>query len=232
MMLREPRIAAVALGSVQTGTSPVAEVQRRVAAIVLAGGMSSRMSEAGSTAQSKVLLSWDGRPIIQVIVDRLKRMRLDDIVVVTGHQATQVKTKLADEPVRIVHNANYRKGEMLSSLQTGLQALGPEFAACLIVLGDQPQLDNRVIFELLGAYAEGKGRIVAPSYRKRRGHPIVIDRVFWQEILDLPDGGAPRDVINAHDDEIHYVMVDTDSVLRDIDTPDDYDQERRRAGLV
>jgi molybdenum cofactor cytidylyltransferase len=120
---------------------------------------------------------------------------------------------------------------MLSSLQTGLRALGPEFSAAMIVLGDQPQLDNRIVGELLSAYAEGKGRIVAPSYRQRRGHPILIDRSLWSEILDLPSNGAARDVINKHAADTYYVNVSTDSILRDIDTPDDYQQERRRAGL-
>ncbi|MCC7449568.1 MAG: putative selenium-dependent hydroxylase accessory protein YqeC [Anaerolineae bacterium] len=224
MILREQRVGAVALGAVQ-GDPPVNEVQRRVAAIVLAGGLSSRMG------QSKVLLPWDGRPVIRVIVDRLKRLRLDDIVVVTGHLAKQVGAALDQEPVRLAHNKRYRAGEMLSSLQTGLQALGPEISACLIVLGDQPQIDNRIVHEVLNAYAEGKGTIVAPSYHHRRGHPILIDRQYWQELLDLPDGSAPRDVINTHADATHYVEVDTDSVLRDMDTPEDYQQERRRAGL-
>jgi molybdenum cofactor cytidylyltransferase len=224
LMLLEPRIQGVALSAVQA-RSPVMEVQRRVAAIVLAGGLSRRMG------QSKVLMEWDRRPIIQVIADRLKRLRLDDVVVVTGHMATQVHAVLASEPVRVVHNDNYRDGEMLSSLQTGLRAMGDEISACLIVLGDQPQLDNKVIQELMSAYAEGQGRIVAPSYRQRRGHPILIDRAYWSELLDLPAGGVPRDVINAHADEIYYVNVDNDSVLRDIDTPDDYQQERKRAGL-
>ncbi len=225
MILREPRVNGVAIGSVQAD-SPIMEVQRRVGAIILAGGLSKRMG------QSKVLLPWDGgRPIIQVIVDRLKRMRLDDTIVVTGHMARQVREALTHEPARIVYNPDYRSGEMLSSLQTGIRALGPEFSACLVVLGDQPQLDNRIITELLTAYAEGKGLIVAPSYRQRRGHPILIDRAFWPELLDLAPGGAPRDVINAHADATHYINVDTDSVLRDIDTPDDYQQERRRAGF-
>jgi molybdenum cofactor cytidylyltransferase len=224
MILNEPRIHSVTLGAVQS-KQPIMEVQRRVAAIVLAGGLSSRMG------QSKVLLPWDGRPIITAIVDRLKRMRLDDIVVVTGHLAPQVKAAIVNEPVRTTHNDDYQDGEMLSSLQAGLRALGPEHSACLIVLGDQPQLDNRIVNEIMTAYAEGKGKIVAPSYRQRRGHPILIDRAYWQELLDLPSGAAPRDVINAHTDSIHYINVNTDSVLRDIDTPDDYQQERRRAGL-
>jgi molybdenum cofactor cytidylyltransferase len=225
LILREPRVDAVALGSVQT-ENPVDEVQRRVAAIVLAAGLSSRMGK------SKVLLPWDGRPIIRVIVDRLKRMRLDDIVVVTGHLARDVGKALADEPIRLIHNKDYRTGEMLSSLQAGLRELPPEISACLIVLGDQPQIDGKIVGDVLTAYAEGKGTIVAPSYRRRRGHPILIDRMYWQELLNLPAGGAPRDVINAHAEAIHYINVDTDSVLKDVDTPDDYEQARRGAGLA
>ncbi|HVO42767.1 MAG TPA: selenium cofactor biosynthesis protein YqeC [Aggregatilineales bacterium] len=224
LMLREPRIQAVAVGMVQNAV-PVVELQRRVAAIVLAGGLSSRMG------QSKVLLPWDGRPIIQVILDRLKRSRLDDIVVVTGHLADQVRAAVVNEPARIAHNPGYREGDMLSSLQAGLRALRPEISACLIVLGDQPQIDPRVISEVLTAYAEGRGSIVAPSYQKRRGHPILIDRLYWPELLDLPPGAAPRDVINAHAEAVGYVNVSTDSILRDIDTPQEYRQERRRAGL-
>ena len=82
------------------------------------------------------------------------------------------------------------------------------------------------------AYAEGKGEIVAPSYQMRRGHPILIDRRYWAEILALPDGGAPRDVINRYPDRAAFVNVDSDSVLRDVDTPEDYRDERGRAGLT
>jgi probable selenium-dependent hydroxylase accessory protein YqeC len=228
LALREPRLSAAAVGAMQDD-DPISELHRRVGAVVLAAGLSRRMNQPG---QSKVLLPWDGRPIIRVIVDRLKRMRLDDLVVVTGHLAARVRAALTDEPVRFSHNPAYKQGDMLSSLQTGLRTLGPEIAACLVVLGDQPQLDNRVVAELITTYAEGRGKIVAPSYQRRRGHPILIDRSFWGEILSLPEDGSPRDVINAHADQIAYVPVETDSVLRDIDTPDDYRQARRQAGLT
>lgn len=225
LILRQPRINGVALGSVQAET-PIDEVQRRVGAVVLAGGLSRRMG------QSKMLLNWDGRPVIRVIADRLKKMRLDDIVVVTGHMANQVRAALANEPVRTIHNPDYQDGEMLSSLQTGIRALGPEISACLVVLGDQPQLDGRIVMQVINAYAEGRGTIITPSYRQRRGHPILIDRIYWPELLDLPASGAPRDVINAHADAIAHINVDNDSILRDIDTPEDYQEERRRAGLT
>jgi len=98
-------------------------------------------------------------------------------------------------------------------------------------LGDQPSLQARTIHQVLTAYAEGQGEIVAPSYQMRRGHPILIDRRYWSEILALPAEGAPRDVIERHKDRIAYVNVHSDSILRDVDTPEAYRDERRRAGL-
>ncbi len=224
LILGSERVQSVVLGAVQR-VDPIYEVRRRVGAVVLAGGLSSRMG------QSKVLMPWDDRPIINVILERLRSARVDDTVVVTGHNAEKVRAAIAREGVRHAHNPDYEAGDMLSSLQTGLRALHPSITACLVVLGDQPQLETHVITDVLAAYAEGKGTIVAPSYHRRRGHPILIDRMYWPEILDLPAGSAPRDVINAHGDSTAYVDVDTDSVLRDIDTPDDYQRERRLAGL-
>ncbi len=225
LMLVSPRVSGVAIGSVQ-GDQPVFEVRKRVAAIVLAGGLSSRMG------QSKVLMDWDGRPIINAICDKLRRARVEQTIIVTGHKAAEVRAAVAKEGVTVVHNPNYAKGDMLSSMQTGLRALSPEISAALVCLGDQPQLDVRVAYDVITSYSEGRGLIVAPSYQMRRGHPLVLDRAIWPEILDLPPDAAPRDVINKHGDLTAYVSCKDDSILRDIDTPEDYERERRLAGLA
>lgn len=225
LMLRSPRITGVALGSARHDP-PVYEVQRSIGAVILAAGMSRRMG------QPKVLLPWtDGATIIEHIINQVLLARVDHISVVTGHMADRVAPLVERKGVQAVYNADYARGDMLSSLQAGLRALPEQAAAALVVLGDQPRIQSRIISQVMTAYAEGAGRIVAPSYRMRRGHPILIDRRYWPEILNLPADDAPRTVINAHADEIAYVTVDTDSVLRDVDTPDDYQQERWRAGL-
>ena len=224
LMLRSARIGRVALGSALL-RDPIHEVQRRVGAVVVAGGLSSRMGEL------KVLLPWDGRPVLTAIVQRLHTARLDSVLVVTGYRATQVDRVAAQAGALTAYNASYESGELLSSLQTGLRALGSELAACLLVLGDQPQLDLRVVSDLLTAYAEHSALIVVPHYQRRRGHPILIDRALWPELLALPPGSSPRDVLRAHDAETIYVNSATDSILRDIDTPEDYVRERRLAGL-
>jgi molybdenum cofactor cytidylyltransferase len=225
MALRSSRISAVALGSVR-GADPVIELQRAVGAIVLAGGQSSRMG------QPKVLLPWaNNQTIIEHIVTQLIRARVDHIAVVTGHYADRVKPLMKQMGVKVAHNRSHKTGEMLSSLKAGLRAMPDNVSAVLVVLGDQPRIQPKIIYQILAAYAEGKGSIIAPSFQMRRGHPILIDRRYWQEILKLPRKGAPRDVINKYQDQIHYITVDDDSVLRDVDTPADYFNERERAGL-
>lgn len=225
LILRSPRIQGVAIGAVR-GATPVFEVQRSVGAIVLAAGMSRRMG------QPKVLLPWTShRTIIEHILEQLLLAKVDHITVVTGHRAPEVQQKIERYGVDIVYNSAYDTGEMLSSVKAGLQAMPTHVSAALIVLGDQPRLQPKVIGQLTTAYAEGAGNIMAPSFQNRRGHPILIDRRYWPEILGLPDDGAPRDVLNVHTKETGYVIVDNDSVLKDVDTPTDYRDERRNAGL-
>lgn len=223
MILRSPRISGVAVGSARAA-DPISEVQRPIGAIVLAAGLSSRMG------QSKPLLSWTGgKAIIEHIIDQLTLARIDHITVVTGYRAEAVGALAKKRGAKVVFNRRYASGEMLSSLKAGLKAQPANIAAALVVLGDQPRIQPKIVGQVTMAYAEGKGDLIAPSYQMRRGHPILIDRRYWGEILTLPDDAAPRDVINQY--PVYHVNVDSDSVLRDVDTPDDYQQERSKAGL-
>ncbi|MBI1280266.1 MAG: putative selenium-dependent hydroxylase accessory protein YqeC [Anaerolineaceae bacterium] len=225
LILRSSRIHGVAMGSVRSG-EPIYEVQKHIGAVVLAAGMSRRMG------QPKVLLPWGGRrTILEHIIEQLSLARVPNIKVVTGHRAGEVRQVASRAGADVIHNDKYTTGEMLSSLKAGLRTMPEYISAALVVLGDQPRIQPKVISQVMMSYAEGTGDIVAPSYQMRRGHPILIDRRYWPEILDLPDDGSPREVIDRHKNRIAYVNVDTDSVLRDVDTPEDYRQERRLAGL-
>lgn len=225
LALQSNRIHGVAMGAVRSA-EPVHELQRSLGAIVLAGGESSRMG------RPKVLLPWEkNKTIIEHITEQLIRSRIDHIRVVTGYYADDVKALVKPLGAKAVHNRAHKTGEMLSSLKAGLRDMPDNVSAVLVVLGDQPRLQPKVIYQLLSAYSRGKGELLIPSYKMRRGHPILIGRKYWNEILDLRRNKVLRDVINAHSDEITYINVDTDSILRDVDTPEDYRQERKRAGL-
>ncbi len=225
LALRTKRLNSVVIGAARS-IQPVIEVQRPVGAIVLAAGMSTRMGE------SKVLLPWGAdKTIIEQIIHQLTAARLEHITVVTGHMAKEVKEKLKPLDIDVAYNRSYKSGEMLSSLKLGLRAL-PDYIACaMIILGDQPQIKSKVLYQILNTYAENTEQIIVPSYKMRRGHPILIGRRYWGDILNLPRDSSLRAFMNLHADHIRYVNVDDDSILRDVDTPQDYAQERWRAGL-
>lgn len=223
--LRTQRLHSVVIGS-DRGADPVYEVQRPVAAVIMAAGLSTRMG------QPKILMPWGDKPtMIEHIIQQLHAARLDAINVVVGHEARQVKDAIAPYGVNAVYNRSFKSGEMLSSLKVGLRALPDHIAAAMLVLGDQPQLQPKVLYQLLNTYAENTDQIIVPSYQMRRGHPIIIGRRHWGDIFNLPRNESPRTFMNAHADHIRYVNVDSDSILRDVDTPQDYAQERWRAGL-
>src|SRR5690606_26297027 len=146
-----------------------------------------------------------GRTIIEHILEQLLLARVDHVVVVTGNRSEEVAAKAEALGVDTVFNPDFAGAEMLSSLQAGLRAMPDHVSAALVVLGDQPSLQPRIVNQVLAAYAEGRGDIVAPSYQMRRGHPILIDRRYWRDLHNLPPDGAPRDIINAHADRIAYV---------------------------
>ncbi|GAB4478186.1 MAG: molybdenum cofactor cytidylyltransferase [Anaerolineae bacterium] len=215
-LLTDHRVNAVLIGAVHE-EPPVRERRQRIGAVVLAAGQSSRMGEP------KLLLPWrEGETIIRHVCRVIASCGLYEIVVVTGQWHEAIREQVGDLPVRPVYNPRYAEGEMLSSLQTGLSAIWRTSSACLVVLGDQPGVEAGVVRDLIRKYSEGCGRIVAPSYQNRRGHPMIIERSLWEEIMQLPEGAAPRDVIRAHEREICHHIVSTQTVLRDIDTPDDY----------
>jgi molybdenum cofactor cytidylyltransferase len=191
-----------------------------VAAIVLAAGQSRRMGEF------KQLLPLGPRRVVEWVVAALMDAGLAEIVVVTGHRRDEVEAAVAAYPVRFAFNPDYAGGEMLSSIQVGLRALGAEAEAAILALGDQPQLQIEAVKAILKAYRrEGGGHVYIPIYEGRRGHPICLPRSFWAGVLALPWTASLRDFLRERAGDVVEVPVTTASILRDMDTVEDYERE-------
>lgn len=192
----------------------------RVIAVVLAAGASRRMG------RPKQLLPWGETTVLGQTLANLGQSAVDEIVVVTGYEAQAVAAVAAQFNVTVVHNEAYDEGEMLSSLQTALAAIGERGQAVLVVLADQPMVGPQLIDSLLRAYAEGAGDLLAPAYRGRRGNPVLIGRRYFEELLALPRGKAPRHLLRRHRDSLRLIDVDSEAVLQDVDDPEDYERHR------
>ncbi len=191
-----------------------------IAAVVLAAGLSRRMG------RPKLTLPWGSTTVIGQVVSVLSQSGLDQILVVTGGAHDQIALALAGQPAELVFNPQYDLDDMAVSLQVGLAALDPPPDAVLVVLGDQPQIKIEVVRRLVEIYAESSCRLVIPSYQMRRGHPWLIDRSLFAEVLSIKLPETMRAFLHRNRDQIEYLEVDDNSVLRDLDTPEDYDRER------
>jgi len=187
-----------------------------ISAIILAAGASKRMG------QPKMLLPWGKLTVIEHVLTTFLNAGIEDIIVITGGARDLVEKATAQFPVRRIYNNDYANGEMLSSLQRGLRAMSPEVQATLVGLGDQPQVQESSIRSIHEAYQNSQTELVVPSFQMRRGHPWLVARPLWDELLRMNPPESPRDFLNRHADEIHYVEVDAPSILADLDTPDDY----------
>jgi molybdenum cofactor cytidylyltransferase len=192
----------------------------RVGAVILGAGMSRRMG------QPKLLLPWGETTVIGQIVRVLHGAGIRRPTLVTGAVRERVESALAGQAVELVENTAYASSEMLDSLRLGLAAQAQTIAAVLVVLGDQPAIEEGVVRQVVEAYQHSRARLVAPSYQHRRGHPWLVQRELWPEIGGLGSQATLRDFLNRHADEIAYVEVDSPGILKDIDTPQDYLRER------
>ncbi len=130
------------------------------------------------------------------------------------------------QAVEFVFNPDYADGEMLKSLQVGLKALDPSVEAALLVLGDQPQMQAATLRLVCAAFSETHARLVIPSYHLKRGHPWLIERSLWPDILNLRPPATLRHFLKTFEAHISYLVVDTPSILKDLDTPEDYAREK------
>lgn len=190
-----------------------------LATIVLAAGDSRRMG------RPKLLLPWGGTTVLGRVVSIYTQAGIPDLLVVTGGVRSlveeQVRVLAKEFPIRSVHNPGYRKGGMLSSIQTGLKALHLQTQGAIIGLGDQPQIRVETVKALCDAFLLKGKDLVVPTVGNRRGHPWLVSRSLWDEILALPSSATPRDFLNSHTDRVEYILGDP-SILLDLDTPDDY----------
>lgn len=194
-------------------------------AIILAAGKSTRMGT------QKLLLPWGDQTVLGHIIWTIQSTGIKDVTVITGGERDLVEAEVKLHGAKSIFNPNYDQGDMLSSIQAGMLVIPETARFCLLALGDNPQIEKQIVedlvfsINLVNHLSKRKYRIFMPSYKMRRGHPWLIANELQFEILKLKPPESMRDFFNRHSDDISYLEVDTDSILKDLDTPEDYKKE-------
>ena len=182
-----------------------------ISGVVLAAGTASRF---GGTKQLAIL---DGRPLVIHAVDALRDGGVDEIVVVTGHDAERVEAILPDD-VRVTRNPDYRSGQA-SSLGAGLHGVGAASEAAVVLLADQPGVLAPEIAAVVARFRTGRARIVRIRYRDAPG-PALLSREVYAEAGHLHGDVGARVLIASHPEWVDEVEIDRPAP-RDVDEPAD-----------
>ncbi|GAC1438594.1 MAG: molybdenum cofactor cytidylyltransferase [Chloroflexota bacterium] len=200
-----------------------------VGGIILAAGRGSRLGTI------KQLLPLGGRPLVAHVLLAAEASSWGSLVVVLGFEAEKVAAALPAGRARVVYNGRYAEGQS-TSLQEALQALGEDVEAALVLLGDQPGVSTAVIDAVVDAARRGWREtttgtagggtiyplVVIPTYGGQDGHPVLLHRALWPEVMALRGDQGARPVIRAHARSTLRLAVAEGPPPPDVDTAADY----------
>lgn len=190
----------------------------RFAAVVLAAGKSQRMG------RNKLLLRVAGRTILDRVLDAVKASNADETFVVLGHRPEELKHIVEAHGAKVIINPDYEEG-MTSSIKAGLRHVTAD--AAFVVLGDQLGLSAELLNTMSTLMeVDPEALIVSPVCDGKRGHPVLLRRALFDEILALREGQSLKDVVVRHETS-HRVVEGDHWCIMDVDTPEDFEKAAR-----
>jgi len=187
-----------------------------IAALILAAGDSSRMGKA------KQLLPWLKTTLLGNAIEVTNNSRIDKVFVVLGAEAHKIQESLSSDHCEVILNENWKEG-LGSSISAGISKilkLKDQFHAILVLLADQPFIDETYINSLVDHFQANDGKIIATRYGSKMGVPAIFDGSFFLALKGLK-GDVGASSLIKHNREICF-SVDPRKKATDLDTPEDY----------
>jgi CTP:molybdopterin cytidylyltransferase MocA len=172
----------------------------------------------------KQLLLIEGRPMLELVVAQANASKLDEVVVVLGAVADEIRPRVNFGRAGILINPDHNSG-MASSLKAGLNHLAPAVDRVVVMLGDQPHVRAPLLDELLELHMTSGLPAAALSFDGLLHPPVVLKRDLWADLMSLEGDVGCRAVIRARPELVAPLPVEGN--LRhpvDVDTPEDYAQ--------
>jgi molybdenum cofactor cytidylyltransferase len=194
----------------------------KIAAVVLAAGMSSRMGS------NKLLADINGKPLVRHAVEAALASAARPVIVVTGNEEEKTRKALSGLNVSFVANPDFAKG-LSTSLKTGIAAVPPDRDGAMIILGDMPGISGALIDKLIAAFDPAEDRVICVATRKgKHGNPVLWARRFFSEIAAIEGDVGAKSLIGAYGELVCEVEAADDAPLIDIDTPEALEAYRAR----
>jgi len=188
---------------------------KKIAGVILAAGSASRMGE------TKQLLAFKGRPILEHVIKNAIQSNLYEIIVVLGHDTDKIQQVVDLSGTKTVTNSEYLKGQS-TSLIKGVKTISPICDAAMFLLADQPLIKSNIINNIIKAFESSQKSIIIPYYKKTRGNPVIFERALFPDLSLLSGDTGPRVLFKKFKNSILKTPIQDKAILIDIDTNDDY----------
>lgn len=195
--------------------------------IVVIAGLILAASQGKRLGAVRPLMAADHALLLDRVVKQFRRAKLDDLIVVLGHEARQIVQRIPLNGIKIIINSEHRVG-LSSSIQRGLAHVTSRFTAVMIASGSMALVTSQTVDQLIAEYNESKKGIVVPVHDGQHGHPIIIDMKYLESMLELRGDIGPSSMLNTHAEDVREVPVDSDEILIDIDSRETWEKVRDR----
>jgi molybdenum cofactor cytidylyltransferase len=187
-----------------------------LAAAILSGGESRRMGSP------KALLPYRGKTFLGHLLEVTQHPRVGITCVVLGAQAEEIGNVLRNYTGNVLVNHQWQKGQ-LSSVQAAIRSLPPEGTGGLLLCPvDHPIISAALIGKLIEAFDASRKAIVLPTFRGKRGHPLIFRSTLYRELLAASPGVGARQVVWAHAGDIAELPTEEEGVILNIDDLDTF----------
>ena len=185
-----------------------------LAAVILSAGASSRMG------RPKALLPYREGTFLEHLIEVTRHPRIGATRVVLGAGAEVIQAVAKLDPSVVVLNPDWEQGQ-LSSIRAGLRSLeGIDTDGIVLCPVDHPLVSEPLVSELIERFYEDKKAIVLPTYKGRRGHPVIFSAALYGELLAASADKGARAVVWAHPSDVLEVPTDEEGVVLNINDPD------------
>jgi molybdenum cofactor cytidylyltransferase len=184
-----------------------------LAAVILAAGESRRMGSP------KALVPFRGVSFVQHLLNATRHSRIGVTRVVLGSGAEDIRAKLGADPAIIVVNPDWEDGQ-LCSIQVAIRSLPAATEGMILCPVDHPLISANLVAQLIKQF-DSTGKLIAlPTFRGRRGHPVIFRAPLYADLLAASADVGARQVVWTHADQIVEFPTEEEGVVLNLNDPE------------
>jgi CTP:molybdopterin cytidylyltransferase MocA len=185
-----------------------------LAAAILSAGESRRMGTP------KALLPYRGSTFLEHLIEVTRHPRVGITKIVLGAGAHVIRDTLHLDEASVVINEEWEKGQ-LSSIQAAVRSLANTGTDGMILCPvDHPLVSANLVAHLIEQFDSTAKLVALPTYKGRRGHPLIFRASLYDELLQASPTVGARQVVWAHQDEVLEVPTDEEGIALNLNDPE------------